>query len=235
MIKRIKEKIKKIEGTGDELLWARIWDDTCKGIDWITDLPSISPGRWAVGYNYIYVMTRVLDSIRPHSVLDLGLGISSSLISCYFKFFDYEDGLHTIIEQDENWVKFYTQINKLPDTSEIHVCECVEKSYKDCKIYAYKDFANVVKNKKYSVISIDGPWGSDRYSRRDIIEVLPDILEDSFVIILDDTNRRGEKDTIKEIEQILRLNNIEFVNGWYSGLTDCNLICSKSLRFLQTL
>ena len=73
--------LKNMKGQTDEIVWARIWDDSKRGMKWIEDLPSISPGRWAVGYNYIYVLTRILNEMKPDRILDLGLGISSTIIS----------------------------------------------------------------------------------------------------------------------------------------------------------
>lgn len=55
-----------------------------QGIEWVQDITSISPGRWAVGYNYLYVMTRVLVELRPHKVLDIGLGVLTSFFSTFF-------------------------------------------------------------------------------------------------------------------------------------------------------
>lgn len=50
---------------------------------------------------------------------------------------------------------------------------------------------------KFDVISIDAPIGTDlEYSRRDVLELLPDILEKDFVILMDDANRQGERNTI---------------------------------------
>ena len=116
---QLKEFLKNLEKQNHELLWAKIWDDTRRDIVWLNDLPGISPGRWAVGYNYIYVMTRILNTIKPESVLDVGLGISSSLIGAYFSYQNI--GSHLIIEQDAEWVDFYKKDHKLSPFSTIKV------------------------------------------------------------------------------------------------------------------
>ena len=59
------ESERKIRKNTDEILWARIWNDTKIGIPWIEGLQSVSPGRWAVGYNYLYIMTRILNEMNP--------------------------------------------------------------------------------------------------------------------------------------------------------------------------
>ena len=80
-----------IRRENQELLWARIWDDTKHNLDWIEKMPGISPGRMAVGYNYLYVMTRILNDLKPKHVLDMGLGISSTLISYYMDYYNKND------------------------------------------------------------------------------------------------------------------------------------------------
>lgn len=92
-------------------------------------------------------------------------------------------------------------------------------------------------SQKYSVISIDGPigWGSREYSRRDILELLPDILEDNFVIVMDDAERIGEKRTIDDIQTVLKSHGIVSCVGEYVGLkTDC-VIASESNKFMCSL
>ena len=230
---QLKEFLKNLEKQNHELLWAKIWDDTRRDIVWLNDLPGISPGRWAVGYNYIYVMTRILNTIKPESVLDVGLGISSSLIGAYFSYQNI--GSHLIIEQDAEWVDFYKKDHKLSPFSTIKVLKCVETENGNTKNYSYEGFKSAVGNNIYNVISIDGPWGSERHSRRDIVELLPSILDEEFVIVMDDTNRIGEKDTVDEIIQILNNNNIQTAVGVYPGESECTVICSERLKFLCSL
>lgn len=64
-IEELQLQMQQLQSSIEELTYARVWEDTCRNIDWIQDLPGISPGRWAVGYNYLYVMTRILDELRP--------------------------------------------------------------------------------------------------------------------------------------------------------------------------
>lgn len=219
----------------DELLWAQIWNDTSNGIEWIKDLPSFSPGRWAVGYNYLYVMTRILNEMKPHSVLDLGLGISSTLISCYFAHQQFDDGLHTIVEHNEEWIKFYLKEHSLSGNSKIVLCENEIRTIKGHRYNAYHGLKNQLKGERYSVISVDGPEGSIKYSRRDILDLLPNIICDSFIILMDDADRKGENRTVKDIKKLLKNNGIEFYCGDYSGFSNCCVIASADNKYFCTL
>ena len=235
VFKRFVEVHRNIRKNTDEILWAQTWRDTKKGIQWIENLPSISPGRWAVGYNYLYVMTRILNELQPHSVLDLGLGVSSTLISCYFTFKDDKEDIHTIVEHNNDWIRFYLKQHPLSKASNIIICNCVEEKINGQPYYVYEGLKERLANKKYSVISVDGPIGSDKYSRRDILKLLPTILEDSFVIVFDDVNRIGEQKTIDEIKSILKDEKIMYHTGIYSGESDCCVIASDDNQYFCSL
>lgn len=88
---------------------------------------------------------------------------------------------------------------------------------------------------KFSVISIDGPFGGKEHSRKEILEFLPDILEDTFAIVLDDVDRPSDRQTVKDIEKILKDNGIEYAVAYYTGMTDIAVIASYDYRFLTSL
>lgn len=213
-----------------EIYYSRVWEDTKKGIDWIQDLPGISPGYASIGYNYLYIMTRVLNEARPKFVLDIGMGNSTVLISQYFKYLKDKNSEHTIIEHDESWVKFFNY--SLPENSKICLCNLIQKNHAGRKFNAYENFDKVVCNKKYNVISVDGPVGSPKYSRRDILDCVPDILADNGIIIFDDAERKGEQRTISDLEILLKRNNIYYQKRIYNGEKQvCVIGTSNSWHF----
>lgn len=234
IVERLKEYLRTLTSQNNELLWAKIWDDTKHNIGWIEDLPGVSPGRWAVGYNYLYVMTRILNEKEPQAVLEMGLGISSTLISQYFNY-SKDNGIHDVIEQDAEWASFYSKKHKLSNQTNISVVDICEKDYKGIKYNAYENIAPIVSKKRYDLISVDGPWGSEKHSRRDIVDYIPEILADSYIIIFDDSNRKGEQNTIDEIKRKLDEYNISHVEGTYPGMSDCTIITSPDNRFLCSL
>lgn len=235
-IKVLKEYLKNLGGVNKEILWAQIWHDTIKGCEWIGEDFGVSPGRWAVGYDYLYVMTRILEEIRPKYVLDMGLGISTSLISLYFDYYKYEKGEHIVIEHDEKWIEFYTKRHKISPNTHINGSVLIDKDIKGHVFTGYNNFAEIVYKKKFDVISIDGPFGSEgKYSRGDIVECIPDILGESFVIIFDDMHRTGEQNTFEEIKQILANKGIAYRFGSYSGAKRCGVIVSEDNGFICSM
>lgn len=198
-------------------------------------MPSMSPGRWAVGYNYLYVMTRILNELKPMSVLELGLGVSTTLISKYFESIGNTDAVHLVAEHDNDWIDFYIKSHSLSAYSIIKRQKLIKKQSGIHKYYAYENLQETVEGLKFQIVSIDAPFGGRHQSRMDILELLPDILAQDFVIVMDDVNRVGEKNTCELIKQVLENNYIKYVDAVYGGMTHCCVIASYKNRFFCSL
>lgn len=222
-----------------ELLYGQIWRDVVEGVEWLNKGKKLLlfPGRWAIGYNTMYVLVRILNDTKPRNVLEFGLGNSSRIIAKYFENTN-QDGAeknHFIIEHNKSWIEFINKENVLSDYSRIFQTNLDTKRYKGKGITAYKDISPVM-NIKYDLILIDGPLGSEgRYSRMDILEYLPECLNDSFAIIIDDYNRSGERGLAREIEACLKKHGIEYAKGIYLGEREAFVICSENYSFLATM
>lgn len=135
---------RRLSDQNEELIWANVWHDTCRGIKWAEDIQSISPGRFAVGYNYLYVMTRILNELEPRRVLDIGLGISSTLISKYFESKEFDEGEHAIVEHDGNWANFYKKRHTLSKYSDIKLQKLIKKEKNGREYFAYSNLGKVL-------------------------------------------------------------------------------------------
>ncbi|GHV55474.1 hypothetical protein FACS1894216_17910 [Synergistales bacterium] len=87
----------------------------------------------------------------------------------------------------------------------------------------------------FDFISIDAPFGSDVYSRIDVLDIIPDCLMSSFIIMIDDYNRIGEQNTVKEIMRRFSDRNISVCSGSYRGAKQSLLITTEDYKFLCTL
>jgi len=218
-----------------EAVWAEIFNNTISGSNWLKNT-AFSPGRWAVGYQYLYVMYRILNETNPKRILELGLGQSTKMISQYA--LAHDDITHIVIEHDEEWVNFFKMNCDVSDCTEIIMLEREMVTYKEADaVRAFKDFEKTVSGRKFDFISIDAPLGGDmkQYARIDILSILPKCLGEDFVIMIDDTERSGERKTIVEIEQCLKESNIRYCCGTYSGKKDCVLICAEHMSFLTSM
>lgn len=229
--KEIEEKARRVSL---ECNWRDIFHDTVDGYDWY-NVKSLSLGRWAIGYEYAYVMARILNWLHPKYILECGLGQSTKIINSYISYYVNERCQADVVEQDKSWIDFFCKDNKINENVSIHnrALRTVNIDGNEC--FGYCDFESVVKNKKYSLISIDGPWGGDYISRIDILEYLPEILEDDFVIMIDDYERVGEKNTVNLFMKKLLDKGISVKKGMYRGEKDICVIVPENMEFLLTL
>lgn len=218
-----------------EAVWAQIFNNTISESLWLKD-KAFSPGRWAVGYPYLYVMYRVLNETRPKRILELGLGQSTRMIAQYAAAF--QDVEHIVVEHDPEWVEFFCNDFPIPKNTKVVMLEREMAPYKDAEaVRVFKGFKETFQGQKFDFISVDAPLGGDmkQYARIDVLHLIPDGLGENFVIMVDDCNRIGENNTVKEIENKLIELNIPISVGKYCGRKDCSLVCVKKFTFLTTM
>lgn len=218
-----------------EAVWAQIFNNTISESLWLKD-KTFSPGRWAVGYPYLYVMYRVLNETRPKRILELGLGQSTRMIAQYAAAF--QDVEHIVVEHDPEWVEFFCNDFPLPKNTKVIMLEREMVPYKDADaVRVFKGFKETFLGQKFDFISVDAPLGADmkQYSRIDVLNLIPDGLDGNFAIMIDDCDRIGETHTVAEIENKLQEADVAYKRGRYSGRKDCVVICSERQGFLSSL
>ncbi|BEU86842.1 hypothetical protein TAMA11512_03060 [Selenomonas sp. TAMA-11512] len=245
--KRIKELRARILGRDlsvlDELIWGQVYTSTIADSEWLVN-KSVSPGRWAVGYNYLYVLYRALDEVRPKHILELGLGQSTKVIGQYAAYMNAiapQETSHLIIEQDASWAEFFlAKQQAYVKSSELLILPVEEQCADGCTYETYRGFADTIKAKQivFNLISVDAPIGGQgRYGRRDILSILPDCLSDDFVILFDDYGFEMVEHSVVEAEQLLAKCGIRFAGAVYSGAGHKKIyvIASEKWKFLTTL
>lgn len=218
-----------------EAVWAQIFNNTISESLWLKD-KTFSPGRWAVGYPYLYVMYRVLNETRPKRILELGLGQSTRMIAQYAAAF--QDVEHIVVEHDPEWVEFFCNDFPLPKNTKVVMLEREMAPYKEAEaVRVFKGFQETFHGQKFDFISVDAPLGGDmkQYARIDVLNLIPDGLGENFVIMVDDCNRIGETNTVKEIQQRLADYQIGHQTGWYQGEKISVLICPVRMGFLCSM
>ena len=177
-LKKLEDINQKIESNiklQSEVLWANIFSSTIRGSEWLSDSISLSPGRAALGYPALYALYRILNDVHPRNILEMGLGQSTKLISSYMdNIGKTEDYHHYVVEHNKSWIDFFMSTFEVSNRTEIVNLPAVHEAMdvpgnngKD--VFHYDGFEQALGDKKFDLILIDGPNGSEVYSRVDII------------------------------------------------------------------
>ena len=99
----------------------------------------------------------------------------------------------------------------------------------------YDKFNETVKG-KFDLYIVDGPFGSDNYSRYDIVLLTEKLTaNDEFIIIIDDYDREGEKQTVDELIKMFNQKNINIHKGIYSGVKSVLILASEKYKYIKSL
>ncbi|MCR5701963.1 MAG: hypothetical protein K6G76_07460 [Lachnospiraceae bacterium] len=228
-----------IYNQNQELIFSQVFHDTIKGSSWLPKNFPFSPGRGALGYPALYVLYRILDELKPNNILEMGMGQSTKMIGLYNH--KHSSCIHEVVEHDPEWISFFCNHFELPKTTHVVQLPIVEASINlgeaPTDVIIYNGFYEKFKDKKYDFICIDGPYGFNdpEYSRIDIFNILPECLNERFVILLDDCDRLGEENTFNLIKSTLSESNIPHSSTIYQGEKGTGLIVSKDLAFMCSM
>jgi 16S rRNA G966 N2-methylase RsmD len=216
----------------DELNWANVFNSAITDSKWLLK-KSFYPGRWAAGYPLLYLLYRIYNDVKPKSILEFGLGESSKLAYQY-QLVQPQSNL-IIVEQDKLWLDFFSNevYNVTPNTLLLPI---EKKNIHGNEVHQYVNLIPSLGNQKFDLIVVDGPWGSNHFSRYQIIDLVENgFLAETFMIIVDDVERVGEQETVAKLREILIAKQISFVESVYSGAKQSILICSPIYKFLTSL
>ncbi len=229
----LSKKIEKNSRMLNELNWADIFNNSIEGCSWLKG-QSFSPGRIAAGYPCLFILFKALELTKPKNLLECGLGQTSGILFRYAE--EFKDVKVTTLEHDTGWINFFINEMNIPANVEIITVQNVSVSYKGVETLSIKEIEKTVGNSKFDLILIDAPYGSLRYSRSQVLSLIPENIDpDHFILLIDDYDRSGEKETCQEIENLFSINDISNVKGIYSGTKDTVIYCSPDLKFLSTL
>ncbi|MDR0580519.1 MAG: hypothetical protein LBG04_00155, partial [Holosporaceae bacterium] len=149
----------------------------------------------------------------------------------------HEDVRHLIVEHDTEWIDFFRKEHDISERTKIIQMDLEKVHFgpKSVSVTAYKGFSEAMRENKFDFICIDGPFGSGGYSRIDVLGIIPNSLEKSFVIMLDDHDRPGEQNTVKEMRSRFDDNDIAVCDSRYHGIKSTYLMTTVDNRFLCSL
>lgn len=243
IIKKVLFGIRAVMGTllVKEIFMGEKFKSTIADSEWFK-YRSVSPGGYAVDYAFFYVLYRVLSSVKPQNCLEFGLGQTSKMLHQYA---NYYNAKAVTIEHDEDWTRFFNESREGDYPINVRMFELEDTEYKGNEISTYKDCTDILRkeNERYDFVLVDGgPYLRNpknnrkyKYARTHVIDIAKYCLKDNFVIMFDDYNNDGVRNTVKEIFDYFHQKGIQYVYREYSGAKYHVLITTPSYRFLTTL
>lgn len=233
MLAKIKRKLESYSAakTSREILWSSVFRDTVAGSPWLIH-KNFSPGRWAAGYPMLYIVYRVLNDVKPSRILEFGLGESTKITYQYAR---HHKSSLTVVEQDRDWLDFFSdEVFDVKENTRLCPLEKRMEGRKESNIYG--GLKDELKGEQFDFIIVDGPWGSPANSRPQMLDVVMENIDPAdFIVILDDYNRKGEKQTFNKCTGYLKRSGIEYRYGVYRGMKDTVILCSPNYHFLCSL
>jgi len=230
-LKTIESKIQQLSTKINEIYYAEVLRDCIFGSDWLIK-KDFTLTKGAANYSFIYLLFKVLDEINPKSILEFGLGQTTKVTSQYANF--YAKTTLDVVEHNSQWISVFSKKINITQNIKVHNKELIKTSLNDTENDKYDNLDDIVKNKKYDLIIIDGPFGFDRvYPRTNILDLIPNNIANEFVIILDDAEREGEKNTANLIFEKLNSFGIQYKTSYREGTKRQLIITSLNYKFIH--
>ena len=228
------ETLHRMEDYAKENRYATVFHDAIISAEWLKDKSFTLIGG-AANYSLMFILFKVLDAVQPNHILEFGLGQTSKLTTQYVRHKNSKATLD-IVEHDSDWIKTFGAELELGKRAVIHQKKIIDFELNGIASDKYEALDDVAADKKFDLIMIDGPFGYDRtYPRSNVLDLVPQHLNDSFAIIFDDAERQGEQNTAQLLMDKLHENHIEFQTSYCRGSKRQLLLTGKNLHFLHWL
>jgi hypothetical protein len=217
-----------------EIVWGVVFAQSIGHVDWL-EFKDFSPSGWSANFSFLYILFRVLKDCNPKNILEEGMGQTSMMTSQHVAHNNKNAHL-TIIEHDRTWIDLFKK--QLPQSENILVVQLpLEKgTFKGLPVKFFKGLQDVAGESRFDLIIVDGgDSGTQGYGRTSVLRLIPQNLEKSFVIIVDDFDRRGMRGTVREIRSKLDESKIEYSTAMYKGKSSQFVIFSPNFGFLKHL
>ncbi len=231
----LEEKIELCYNELKELNYAHLLHDGMRESFWLKN-QTFDLHNWAANYSFIYLLFRILDRIEPQNILEFGLGQTTKLTTQYIVHKNPKAHL-SVCEHSLDWIKIYRP--ELPKHKHIRInhLDLEYFGYRRQRNDKYAGLLELVGDQKYDLIIVDGPVGGGKnLPRSNVVDLIGHgNLAEDFVIIFDDAERVGEKNTIKKAQAALRKKSVAFQTFERFGIKRQAYIVSKSRSFAAFL
>jgi predicted O-methyltransferase YrrM len=184
----------------------------------------------AANHSFLYLIARSLRELPFSNVLEFGAGQTTLLLNEFRKKTSRQITV-TTIESAASWAE---NIKALVDHAVVLSPLAKIKTSEGKSVQWYSDLSSIRSDQRFDFILIDGPYAAsfkNRWNRLGAETIIPHILSDNFVLIIDDSDRPGERLLAKAIELRLRNAGIEYFSSVTKSGKWQTVIASK--RYMQ--
>jgi hypothetical protein len=183
-------------------------------------VPPLYPVGSAANAGLLYAVFRLAEDFPGLTWLELGAGQSTLLIDALVK--AGRIGSALTLEHDAGWA------NRIGArvSHEVRAAPLRRAEVQGAAVEAY-DF---IPERRYDVVLVDGPIGAPTRSRWGALQLLETALADEFVVIFDDAERPGERETVARFLDMRPAAGHAFIHAMKS---QC-LVCSHRYRALAS-
>jgi len=143
----------------------------------------------AANHGLLYAITRCFVQFPITTVLELGCGQSSLLLAALNRTLNAPASIRSV-DQDPQWADSL----RSAVSHEVVCSELVPKTVRGYSIRHYRD-GYFEKTKAYDLVIVDGPSAhppENSNARLGCLEVVETALAPDFIVLVDDTERKGE-------------------------------------------
>jgi hypothetical protein len=175
---------------------------------------------------------KFMEMTSPRSILELGSGQTTKLVATYLR--SHPEARATTIEESADFHRFFgpSLAEISPRLSYLHA-PLGNVSAGNDQVRWYQLPAEAMAA-QYDFILIDGPVSYGGFCRDGIVPFLPKLLGESFIIVVDDTNRPNELRMCDSIaKQLDGQTNGKFFRFEIHGAKSQTVFCSSNFGFLR--
>lgn len=187
----------------------------------IRDVP-LYPLRSAATYSYLYLLLRLVQEFDELQILELGAGQSTVLL-------DRLAGVSavncTTLEHDADWQeRIQARVS-----STVLAAPLVRASVLGHAAEVY-DASVISAQQRFNVLLVDGPRSSRQRSRWGCLQFIDRNLDQEFLLVFDDAERRGELQTIAAALRLLDDAGIRYRTNLVRSINSQFLIATPAFQ-----
>lgn len=199
----------------EEIRYSQLWSSLQRQIG----EPAIHPSTLgAANASLLFVLGRILTELPVSRVIEFGAGSTSKLIGhCASR----STLTAATIEHDPFWADHIAAQVSHP----VFTCPLTDDTRWGITTQTYQ-LPDLVREQRFDLLVIDGPPGKPTHSRLGAVAQAVELADAEFILVLDDVDRDGEKQTVKALQQQMQEQGRRVDVRWVHAAKDQLIMCT---------